>query len=564
MKIHVLTFSLAFCCLAVALSGQTLIVEIPEHRLLEDADRKLVVAQLDEFPNLDGYDELVVTSGSLQFTFVELPDQLGYTQAYAATKSNDERTLYFTRLPLMAVATTVPIPIDPKVPALITYADAEQVVVSAGGIELRGASSLSHPKKTYDLEFWEDATGIENQDFQFAHLREDDDWILDGIYNEPLRIRSNLTHRLWVDLHTLHYKDEEPEARAGADVVYVELFVNGSYQGLYNLSEPIDRKQLKLKKFNGELRGELYKGATWGSGISTYSTIHDYDNNSRSWDGLEMEYPDADELTDWSRLYAYMDFVQNASEMDFATDIWQHFDYENSVDYFLFLNLLFAQDNTGKNIYLARYNADHPYFNVPWDLDGVLGTFHDGSNINTSESILSNGLYDRLLDLPPAAYRAPLSDRWFQYRQGIFHRDSLFERIATRIQFLNTEKLYEREALAWGDDQGFDPDDLTHLHNWLDHRLLFLDDYFAGLPTTTNIPSVSVAPVLFPNPARERVQVLNAVAFQGAAFALYDLAGRCVLRGELRGDFIELGSISTGCYVLRWTQGRVNRLLVLK
>lgn len=43
----------------------------------------------------------------------------------------------------------------------------------------------------------------------------------------------------------------------------VEVYLNDEYMGIYSLTECMDRKQLKLKKYNketGEIRGGLWKG----------------------------------------------------------------------------------------------------------------------------------------------------------------------------------------------------------------------------------------------------------------------------------------------------------------
>ncbi|WP_366841162.1 CotH kinase family protein [Lacinutrix sp.] len=45
-------------------------------------------------------------------------------------------------------------------------------------------------KKSFDLEFWADLVSKEKKDIKFKGMRSDDDWILDAMYNEPLRLRS--------------------------------------------------------------------------------------------------------------------------------------------------------------------------------------------------------------------------------------------------------------------------------------------------------------------------------------------------------------------------------------
>src|SRR5690606_26557681 len=102
----------------------------------------------------------------------------------------------------------------------------------------------------------------------------------------------------------------EPNAVTGVAMEYAELFVNGSYQGIYALSERIDRKQLKLKKYNGSIRGQLYQGVSWGA--PTFSFAPPYNDSLRSWSGFEYKYPT--EVTEWFFLHEFVDFVINAPE----------------------------------------------------------------------------------------------------------------------------------------------------------------------------------------------------------------------------------------------------------
>ena len=148
-------------------------------------------------------------------------------------------------------------------------------------------------KKTYDLEFWNDEIGADTKNVQFGELRLDDDWILDALYNEPLRLRSYVANKIWLQMHTPNYLSEEPNAKAGANVKYVEMFVNHQYNGIYNLSEQIDPKQLKLVKFNNTMSGELYKGISWGA--TTFTALPNYNNELRQWSGYEFKHPKEEE-----------------------------------------------------------------------------------------------------------------------------------------------------------------------------------------------------------------------------------------------------------------------------
>src|SRR5690606_38679473 len=124
---------------------------------------------------------------------------------------------------------------------------------------------------------------------------------LQAMYNEPLRIRSKTNNDLWRMVNTLQYQDKEPEAINGIRMKFVELFINDEYRGLYCLGEKVNRKQLKLKKHNGNIRGELYKGV--GVGANTFTAVPPYDNYVLKWGEFEYKHPD--EETDWSNLHGF-------------------------------------------------------------------------------------------------------------------------------------------------------------------------------------------------------------------------------------------------------------------
>ena len=60
-------------------------------------------------------------------------------------------------------------------------------------------------------------------------------------------MRSFITNKLWNKIHQPHYSNRAPEAAAGADLMFVEVFLNRSYNGLYQLSEQVSRELLQLK-----------------------------------------------------------------------------------------------------------------------------------------------------------------------------------------------------------------------------------------------------------------------------------------------------------------------------
>ena len=432
------------------------------------------------------------------------------------------------------------------------------------GIEIRGAFSQTFPKKSYELNFWSDTTGAVERELRLLNMREDNKWNLQALYNEPLRINSKIANELWLDIHELYYKAAEPTAKSGIAMTYIELFINEEYRGLYALTERVDRKQLKLKKYNNGIKGELYKGYHWGGAV-TFTDLPPFSNASSTWGGFEYKHPD--ELTDWTNLYNFVNFVKNSSNQTFYNNYRQRFRFDNAVDYYILLNLLRATDNTGKNIYIAKYKTGDPYFYVPWDLDGVFGTDWQGQVVNTTNDIMTNGLYDRLIqDCSPGGFREKLTERWTQLRASVITENNIISKFRVNSDFLLRNKIYEREHIALN-TYSVDTTYVSYMSNWLRDRLNYLDVAFNQpcTPLSNNVVKQEKTLELYPNPANDYLVIeTDALLFE---LHIRDMRGKTVLKTSMKGrtNKVDLQSIAKGIYTVTLTNAetiQTKRLVV--
>lgn len=542
---------LLFCILSITVKAQTLNVSIDKNYFGTDEVKSLLVVHLKNLGNynkLTSYTSVQLTLDQTAHTFIIPPDSFSTRRSYTVRSGLNNKTyrLYFTPFPLISIHSSTTIVDEPKVLADFIYADKEQVVTSAIGIELRGGNSLGHPKKTYDLEFWLDSSGVTKHDVKFQQMRSDDDWILDGLYNEPLRLRSRIASKLWLDMQQPYYLAREPKAKSGADLEYAELFLNGRYEGIYNLSEQVDRKLLQLKEQQTGFTGELYKGV--GFGATMFTSISAYNNFAVEWDGYEVKYPK--EVTDigWGNLYGLTDFVMNSCDAEFVNNIWKQFDYDNYMNYFIFLNLIRATDNLGKNIYTACYQQDDPYFYIPWDLDGCFGTIWTGAKADKVDDVLANDFHKRVLKLNPGNCSKALANKWFNYRRQTLSENRIAQMIQGQYQFLLSNKMYEREDIAYPSYKP-SPFDLSYTLDWVNRRLSFLDGYYNEL-LDTKPRHTGTELVLYPNPTKDKVCVLNYHEGIDHTFRIYDLGGKLIHRGNIRDEHISLQGVGAGVYIV--------------
>ena len=182
-------------------------------------------------------------------------------------------------MPTVTIVTDGPIVNTPAVHGTITVDDQQGTVIQMhAGFKIRGTSSQQYEKKSYRVELWTDETGVEMIDTTFLGMRSDDDWNLEAMWAQPLRLRDKVANELWMEMYRLPYLANAPEAKPGIHMEYVDLYLNGEYMGVYTLTERMDRKQLGLRKYNGNIRGLLFKGN--GPGAPTFDTLPDYDTGT--------------------------------------------------------------------------------------------------------------------------------------------------------------------------------------------------------------------------------------------------------------------------------------------
>ncbi|OAB77962.1 CotH kinase family protein [Cochleicola gelatinilyticus] len=440
-----------------------------------DPSKKIIVLNIDA---IESDPETPLSTITLDTTYhFETPiASLSNSEVYPVSVGEEQFSLYVTKSPILSITVKDDIVDFPKKNAEFHYYDADTTFTSAAGIELRGNLSLTYPKKSFNVEFYTDTISKGKKEIDFKDLRKEDDWILDGLYNEPLFVRANFSQTLWKDMYEPHYASEEPKARSTIDGFYADLFIDGEYRGVYFFSEKINRSLLKLKKMkDGVANGLLFKASNYVNGTA-FKGAPEFNNNLPMWGGFEMKYPFEDYVAHYDDFYKAVKFVAESNPKAFEAEIDSYFVVDNLMNYFLYINLIRATDNLGKNYYMARYDKETPFFIVPWDLDGVLGTIQDGKRIATTNDILSNNLFDRLWNENPNNYRSKAITRWKELRRGEFSDEKISNRIEENYLKLKENNFYERDAKVW--NVSHDEENLTYLKEWLENRLLYLDGYF--------------------------------------------------------------------------------------
>lgn len=480
-------------------------------------------------------------------------------------------------------------------PASLGY---DSLMIAA--FKYRGASSSNYPKRSYAIKL-RDENG-NSVDRKLLGYRSDNNWILDAMYIDLACMRNRVATDLWNAFECKpYYADREKKVRTGTRGKFVEVILNGQWWGLYCMTEKMDRKQLKLKKFvpaaqsttgENEVHGVLYKANQWSyevfmghesnddndnkQVIYPHKKVSDYNNilGKETWCEYEFKYPDyEDEAVEWRPLHDAANMVATSFILNIDS-VKSRFDYPMLRDYYLFIDLLLATDNHGKNLFWYAYDTQGPEGDklslAPWDLDGTFGQDWDGVITNTKDVTLDFDTYIKnyehgqfaIFDLikSRSEWQQDLKDRYAELRiKGVISGDGIANRFANYASLFEASLADQREQNMWSkayhsrhkDIQG----SATYAESWIRRRVNWLDQKY-GFDATVTAINEAKAEAYFA--ALGGVGCISVNAGKAQSVRIYNIAGQLVRNAQVGSGVTTINGIPAGIYVVNGTKVMVK------
>lgn len=535
------------------------------------------------------------TEGKLKF---EEPNCTNNYSMELITKSTGEvyksSTLRFTYLPLVEIKVSTCNGKTYTTGSLCVTAATTQGFDSTfiAAFKYRGASSSNYPKRSYAIKL-RDAYG-NSIDRKILGYRSDNNWILDAMYIDRACMRNRVSTDLWNDYSVKpYYADRENKVRTGTRGEFVEVFLNGSYWGLYCMTEKMDRKQLKLKKYvpasesttyKTEPHGFLYKSKDWSYEVlmghkpdersfpyTEVSKVYNY-LGQESWRGFEQKYPDAkDEYVDWTPLRDAVNFVATTDvQSTFDREIGNYFDLPVLRDYYLLIELALATDNHGKNMFFYAYDqagAEGNKISVcPWDMDGTFGQNWEADTTYTQntqqdfEEMLWKHEHGQLtlflnLKMGSLGWRKMLADRYCELRPTFFDPDKLAQRFLDYASLFADGYADIREQKKWGSSQGRIHKKLQwgaqYAARWVRNRIKYMDKRYGYEPVIDGINDAK-AEAYFAAQGGAGAIAVNVGKAQ--TVRIYSVSGALVRTVQVEAGFTPIQGFTPGVYVVNGTK----------
>ena len=422
-------------------------------------------------------------TGSAGTSGTEIP-VIAYTQS-----EYKEYTLVTTPLPLIRIRCGTTDLNYQAIPMELTLQNPwphgnRAVLTSGGSVHTRGHSTLRFPKKFLRVELTQkDLNGeITENRLPLLGLREDGDWLLYPAYNDQEKIRNVFSTNLW---YSSCAGANSYDLKNGNEYKFVELFLDQQYWGLYALSYPIDRKQMKIEPDkDGHYDEFLYKQSQWGPVSEDYSVD----------ETIELQFPAEESDKEYGDLLLQMYFRYLHTD---APDGLFHNDEKNALDIWLFTKLIQAVDTVStemnKNLFytIKSDGTGHKLLYTPWDLDVTWGTvWGEGYRNMMKDYVLSpdsNGTEMRqnpvsvMMGSDPSV-AGKIRERYAQLRSDGWSDEKIDKMLDGFERDIYDSGAYLRDMERWPEGSYADPElKLSVFRDYVHKRLESMDRYITGL-----------------------------------------------------------------------------------
>ena len=374
-------------------------------------------------------------------------------------------------------------------------------------VRYRGNSTYNDsPKKPYSIRtlsepMWRDVTTKKR--VKLLGMSKDNNWALLAPYSDKSMIRDLLTRELarpWMEF--------VPQGR------YCELVLDGTYYGVYILSEVVSKGHNRLDLLSpgdkgDELTGDYLMEVDCNDEVTYMSKFHPLNGQGKPYTDrnilFQFKSPDHEDL--YPEQIAYITQRIDAMEHALASDHYRdprrgyrkYLDEMTFIDYQLIMELCHNVDAyrlSGK--FFKRRDSEDPRFKmVIWDTDLAYGNAKHRQAWRTDTWMYMNNdimyqenevylvpfWWQRLNSDP--YYTAKLKERWAQYRQSNMSNDNIMAVVDSLVRQLTSHGAEARNSQAWPRwgvwvwnnyyVASSHADEIAHLKQWIIERIAWMD-----------------------------------------------------------------------------------------
>jgi hypothetical protein len=360
----------------------------------------------------------------------------------------------------------------------VSDVDTEEFLDYSGtiGIETRGSSSQTLPKKPYGIDTLED-DGIENNSVELLGMAKENDWILNSFAFDDSMMRDYIS-----------YEMTRKMGQYAANLRYCEVVLNGEYIGLYALSEKIKRDgdRVDIEKLKDDENS--FPEVTGGYLMQTDRPSEDEPN---AWyangAGYIHEKPNSADITAVQSSYIetiFRNLDQNATNPNITDGYPSIIDVPSFVDYMLIAEIASNVDAYALSTFYHKDRGGKLRAGPVWDYNLTFGNdlfdtfseYYDRSHTDVWQFRYSNvgaNFWGDLFDNP--TFKCYASQR-FEAVTDIgapLNYEAISDIIDATVVLISEAVL--RENQRWNTIEDF-PGEITAMKRWIQERIEWMKE----------------------------------------------------------------------------------------
>lgn len=258
-------------------------------------------------------------------------------------------------------------------------------------VKYRGGSSIGYAKKNLSLDLTEN--------FKFQGLNEDKNWVLGASVVDKTFLRNVFCY---------HFFKEWNATNKAAATKYSDVYADNEYYGFYVLTEKLDASSLELDVKTGLIFKEpyLFRNPDYILDSTALATGNYY----------HQKFPKNN--TQHQVIDSLKDFILYSSDLFFDEMVFEYFDKQNLLDWYIMLVLSNNSDGLKKNFILYRKDNMSKFKIALWDCDHSLGRDGDYEYNMFARTVAPdrNTLFKRLRCSQSLNFENEVKKRWKELR----------------------------------------------------------------------------------------------------------------------------------------------------
>lgn len=320
-------------------------------------------------------------------------------------------------------------------------------------IDLQGQSSLNYAKKNISIKL------PVNSPLTIGNLVTTNEFVWKANYIDRTQCRNLTSNRLWGEITA--GRNTVDKKKGYIDGFPSVLYLNGHFYGIGNLNIG---KSMSNYQSAGIVQAADHIDFS-RKDASSFKMVDNFVNN------LIIE-----------NFYTY--FGDECLNVNGSKEVVKNYvDIKNFIDYYLFLEFAYADDDVDKN-FIIGFNDDMKLVFYPYDLDSTFGLWWDGTNASfKSGSVLKSsnvkGVYASAVWGRFRSYFIDeIKERYAELRNnGVFTSSKVYN-IASELFFAFTEEQRMEEEIAWNRSGIAEGDTVGFFAEWVEDRIKTLDAMF--------------------------------------------------------------------------------------